>query len=323
MVSKWDIEETQDDQTLDGTLAEGIVLDINAAVVATVDGKSAPPWMSGFDVFITHLLNRNRPATSSLQPHMYLTCRRLAANPSGRPGVGNPTHSTFEVAIEVTLRAPSNNCLTSMVYSKNLITLFPISSSSYVSNLVEMDLCRAIVWNRPDDGVQYSKIEEGHRIYVFLTGFNPKFDIVPRSILGQRPTPFLIEEVGSPAVQSAPIQDPKPLRDQDREDRVDENEVVAESTKNETKQEDPGCKWVFALKYRANSILDKHKARLKQSPRAWFDRFTTIVKSQGYNQRHSDHNLFTKVSKTRKNAVLIVYVDDTVLSEDVSEDDTV
>ena len=76
MVSKWDIEETQDDQTLDGTLAEGIVLDINAAVVATVDGKSAPPWMSGFDVFITHLLNRNRPATSSLQPHMYLTCRR-------------------------------------------------------------------------------------------------------------------------------------------------------------------------------------------------------------------------------------------------------
>ncbi|KAA0050394.1 putative mitochondrial protein [Cucumis melo var. makuwa] len=54
----------------------------------------------------------------------------------------------------------------------------------------------------------------------------------------------------------------------------------------------------------------------KQSPRAWFDRFTTFVKSQGYSQGHSDHTLFTKVFETGKIAVLIVYVDDIVFSGD-------
>ena len=54
----------------------------------------------------------------------------------------------------------------------------------------------------------------------------------------------------------------------------------------------------------------------KQSPRAWFDRFTTFVKSQGYRQGHSDHTLFTKVSMTGKIVVLIVYVDDIVLTGD-------
>ena len=55
---------------------------------------------------------------------------------------------------------------------------------------------------------------------------------------------------------------------------------------------------------------------LKQSPRAWFDRFTIFIKSLGYNQGHSDHTLSTKVSKAGKVAVLIVYVDDIVLSRD-------
>ncbi|KAL0556854.1 hypothetical protein IC582_005371 [Cucumis melo] len=45
-------------------------------------------------------------------------------------------------------------------------------------------------------------------------------------------------------------------------------------------------------------------------------RFTTFVKSQGYSQGHSDHTLFTKVSKTGKIAILIVYVDDIVLTGD-------
>ena len=62
--------------------------------------------------------------------------------------------------------------------------------------------------------------------------------------------------------------------------------------------------------------LQKSIYGLKQSPRAWFDRFTTFVKSQGYRQGHSDHTLFTKVSKTGKIAVLIVYVDDIVLTGD-------
>ncbi|KAL4018678.1 hypothetical protein IC575_022295 [Cucumis melo] len=55
---------------------------------------------------------------------------------------------------------------------------------------------------------------------------------------------------------------------------------------------------------------------LKQSPRAWFDRFTTFVKSRWYSQGHSDHTLFTKVSKIEKIVVLIVCVDDIVLTGD-------
>ncbi|KAA0062501.1 Beta-galactosidase [Cucumis melo var. makuwa] len=66
-----------------------------------------------------------------------------------------------------------------------------------------------------------------------------------------------------------------------------------------------GCKWVFSIKYKADGTLDRHKAR-----------FTTFVKSQGYSQGYSDHTLFTKVSKTGKIAILIVYVDDIVLTGD-------
>ena len=46
--------------------------------------------------------------------------------------------------------------------------------------------------------------------------------------------------------------------------------------------------------------LQKSLNGLKQSPRAWFDRFTTFVKSLGYNKGRSNHTLFTKVPKARK-----------------------
>ena len=62
--------------------------------------------------------------------------------------------------------------------------------------------------------------------------------------------------------------------------------------------------------------LKKYLYGLKQSPRAWFDRFTTFFKSQGYKQEHFYHTLLTKVSKSGKIVVLIVYVDDIVLSRD-------
>jgi len=55
---------------------------------------------------------------------------------------------------------------------------------------------------------------------------------------------------------------------------------------------------------------------LKQSPRAWFDRFTQFVKGQGYMQAQSDHTMFTKFSSDMKISVLIVYVDDIILTGD-------
>ncbi|KAK3024979.1 hypothetical protein RJ639_042786 [Escallonia herrerae] len=52
---------------------------------------------------------------------------------------------------------------------------------------------------------------------------------------------------------------------------------------------------------------------LKQPPRVWFGRFTSIMKSVGYRQSNSDHILFIK-HKGGKATTLVVYVDDMVLT---------
>ena len=62
--------------------------------------------------------------------------------------------------------------------------------------------------------------------------------------------------------------------------------------------------------------LKKSLYGLKQSPRAWFERFTQFVKNQGYIQGHTYHTMFTKYSTHEKIAILIVYVDDIILTED-------
>ncbi|KAA0057566.1 reverse transcriptase [Cucumis melo var. makuwa] len=56
-----------------------------------------------------------------------------------------------------------------------------------------MDLCRETVWDTPNDGTQYAKLEEADCVYDFLAGLNPKFDTVCSRILGQRPLPPLME----------------------------------------------------------------------------------------------------------------------------------
>ena len=62
--------------------------------------------------------------------------------------------------------------------------------------------------------------------------------------------------------------------------------------------------------------LKKSLYGLKQSPRAWFEKFTQFVKSQGYTQGQGDHTMFTKHSQDGKIAILIVYVDDIILTGD-------
>ena len=60
--------------------------------------------------------------------------------------------------------------------------------------------------------------------------------------------------------------------------------------------------------------LQKSLYDLKQSPRAWFNRFTKAVLKLGYKQGQADHTLFVKKSHAGKMAILIVYVDDIILS---------
>ena len=62
--------------------------------------------------------------------------------------------------------------------------------------------------------------------------------------------------------------------------------------------------------------LQKSLYGLKQSPRAWFERFAQFIKKLGYSQCQSDHTMFVKHSSEGKIAVLIVDVDDIVITGD-------
>ena len=66
--------------------------------------------------------------------------------------------------------------------------------------------------------------------------------------------------------------------------------------------------------------LQKALYGLKQSPRAWFDRFTKVIQMNDYTQWQSDHTLFVKFSTRGKVAILIVYVDDKILTRDYDEE---
>nr|CAN62019.1 hypothetical protein VITISV_019561 [Vitis vinifera] len=83
-----------------------------------------------------------------------------------------------------------------------------------------------------------------------------------------------------------------------------------------------GCKWIFTVKYKADGNVDRLRKSLyglKQSPRAWFERFTKVVKGYGFVQCQSDHTLFVKHFPEGKLAIIIVYVDDIILTGDHEE----
>lgn len=62
--------------------------------------------------------------------------------------------------------------------------------------------------------------------------------------------------------------------------------------------------------------LRKSLYGLKQSPRAWFEKFSQAITSRGYVQCQADHTLFIKTGTTGKKAILIVYVDDIIMTGD-------
>jgi len=53
---------------------------------------------------------------------------------------------------------------------------------------------------------------------------------------------------------------------------------------------------------------------LKQSPRAWFRKFSSIVQKFGLRRSEADHSIFYKHTSPGKCVYLIVYVDDIVIT---------
>lgn len=75
-------------------------------------------------------------------------------------------------------------------------------------------------------------------------------------------------------------------------------------------------------KANANKVcrLKKSLYGLKQSPRAWFDRFTRAIRKWGYIQGQSEDTLFINHSSEGRITLLIVYVDDIILTGDNHEE---
>ena len=61
--------------------------------------------------------------------------------------------------------------------------------------------------------------------------------------------------------------------------------------------------------------LERALYGLKQSPRAWFGRFSLAIRKYGYGQSNSDHTLFLK-HRQSKVTTLIVNVDDMIITGD-------
>ncbi|RVW76011.1 Retrovirus-related Pol polyprotein from transposon RE1 [Vitis vinifera] len=74
----------------------------------------------------------------------------------------------------------------------------------------------------------------------------------------------------------------------------------------------PGC-MVSEKQCQKVCKLKKSLYGLKQSPRAWFRRFTKSMRAFGYHQSNSDHTLFLK-KQHGKITTLVVYVDDMVVT---------
>ena len=74
----------------------------------------------------------------------------------------------------------------------------------------------------------------------------------------------------------------------------------------------PGC-MIPEVHCRKVCKLKKSLYGLKQSPKAWFGRFTKSMRSFGYHQSNSDHTLFLK-KQHGKITALIMYVDDMVVT---------
>ena len=72
----------------------------------------------------------------------------------------------------------------------------------------------------------------------------------------------------------------------------------------------------FVKEYGENKVcrLRKSLYGLKQSPRAWFGRFERALTAYGYQQSQADRIMFYKKAENGKQSILIVYVDDIIIT---------
>lgn len=76
-----------------------------------------------------------------------------------------------------------------------------------------------------------------------------------------------------------------------------------------------GKEWVDTVCILKKSLYDH-----KQSLKAWLDMFAKVMRKYGYQQGQSDHTLFSKQNKHVKRTILIVYVNDIILTGDNLEE---
>nr|GEV82742.1 putative ribonuclease H-like domain-containing protein [Tanacetum cinerariifolium] len=84
---------------------------------------------------------------------------------------------------------------------------------------------------------------------------------------------------------------------------------------------DPPPGFVESSNPREVCRLKKSLYGLKQSPRAWFGRFTLAMRKYGFKQSKSDHTLFLK-RKGKLITCLIIYVDDMIITGNDEEEMT-
>ena len=58
---------------------------------------------------------------------------------------------------------------------------------------------------------------------------------------------------------------------------------------------------------------------LKQAPRAWFARFSSVIRAAGFSPSEHDPALFIHISKSGSRTLLLLYVDDMLITGDDSD----
>lgn len=66
--------------------------------------------------------------------------------------------------------------------------------------------------------------------------------------------------------------------------------------------------------------LNKSLYGLKQTPRGWFDKFSKAIKRLDYKQGQANHKMFVRHSREEKITILIVYLDDIIITGDDNEE---